>query len=192
MADSHTLTPFRKSQMLLNWTHNIQLTHRHMHQSWYNRVIMYKMTSFLCICGPDCVRKYERKAPQQHKSIITGDSAAFLSPLSFRCSHGRRFTPPLSSRLSLTTKRQTVDKPCLERQGYVPNTVFLIAEFLKRWYRIGGIMWTSTLATAITTPKETDHNNTHNNNNCNKACVFKGEDAGRYRCSPHAPPPGGC
>lgn len=36
-------------------THTLSNTH----QSWYNRVIMYKMTSFLCICGPDCIRKYE-------------------------------------------------------------------------------------------------------------------------------------
>lgn len=136
-----------------------------MHQSWYNRVIMYKMTSFLCICGPDCIRKYERTAPPssirvlllvivQHFCLLCPSGVAMAED-----SHGH-------SRLSLSIKRQTVDKPCLERQGYVPNAVFWIAEFLKHWYRLGGIMWTSTLATAITTPKETDHNNTHNNNNC--------------------------
>lgn len=88
------LTPFRKSQKLLNWTHNIQLslslshththTHWYKHQSWYNRVKMYKMTSFLCICGPDCIRKHEltqSEPPPNSRRVLSQVTALCLCHL---------------------------------------------------------------------------------------------------------------
>lgn len=69
--------------------------HIHTHQSWYNRVIMYKMTSFLCICGPDCIRKYEltqsETPPISRKVLLLMTAQRLCLLLSFGCSHRRRF-----------------------------------------------------------------------------------------------------
>lgn len=97
------------------------------------------MTSFLCICGPDCIRKHEltqSEAPPNSRRVLSQATVLRLCLLlSFRCSHRRRFT-------SLSV--QSVVAECVRQHGY----------------RTGDGFWTSTLAIATTT----DHNNAYNNN----------------------------
>lgn len=97
-VDSSMITLFCKSQMLLNWTHSSTThtytnTHTYTHQSWYNRVnVMYKMTSFLCISGPDCIRKNEltqSEMPPISRKVLLQVTEKPPCPLSFRCSHRR-------------------------------------------------------------------------------------------------------
>lgn len=86
--------------MLLNWTHtNMQLSHTHWnkHQSWFNRVIVYKMTSFfvyvkVVLTASGRMSLLRVKSPLQQESFITGDRAASPSPSSFRCSRRRGFS----------------------------------------------------------------------------------------------------
>lgn len=129
---------------------------------------MYKMTSFLCICGPDCIRKHEltqSEAPPNSRRVLSQATVLRLCLLlSFRCSHRRRFT-------SLSV--QSIVAECVRQHGY----------------RTGDGFWTSTLAIATTT----DHNNAYNNNiTATKKLVFWSEDVATYRCGPQNPPTGGC
>lgn len=110
--------------------------------------------------------------------------AACLSPLSFRCSHRRRFTPlVLHVCLFIVTEATSGKKTLFSKAGFCVEVCEVlsetVAEFVKQQdiythlHRTGGGIWTSTLATVLTTHMETDRNNTHDNNNCNKACFLK-------------------
>lgn len=117
--------------------------HTHTHQSWYNRVKIYKMTSFFMYMW-SCLHQEVWNAPYQQESISTG--------FSFRCSHRRRFM------LLILHSRLFFNKEKWEK---------------KRLEAFVGGFQTSTLATVITIPMITDCNNTYNNNNREKSLCFE-------------------
>lgn len=119
-----------------------------------------------------CSRKFERtqsEMPPNSRRVLLQVTALHLSPLSFRCSHRRRFTL-----LFLHTRLSPQRSKVCKKPSFVKVCKVLCkaaAEFVqKRTFRTCGQSQTSTLATAITTRLDTDHN-TYNNNY--KACVSK-------------------
>lgn len=112
--------------MLLSWIHR---------QSWYNRVMKSKMTSFLCVNGLEFIRKTERNIPSQHIWEYYSRQGSVPSPPSFRCSHQEGLFVLAVDRQTLPWKGARTCKTLLQNKWFRNNVATVPTRLTAATYR---------------------------------------------------------